>query len=65
MNQSHLKCQGKMVVQHTTRKVIHPNLPQWCNYLSLYMKLKPIGSFFPIEIDKYIFGLDEHKKIMG
>ncbi|QCE03845.1 putative transposase [Vigna unguiculata] len=59
------KCQGKMIVQHIPRKVIHPNLPQWCNYLSSYMKLKPTESLSPIEIEKDIFGLDEHKEIIN
>ncbi|QCE15197.1 sentrin-specific protease 1 [Vigna unguiculata] len=59
------KCQGKMTVQHIPRKVIHPNLPQWCNYLSSYMKLKPTESLSPIEIEKDIFGFDEHKEIIN
>ncbi|XP_027932185.1 uncharacterized protein LOC114187944 [Vigna unguiculata] len=56
------KCQGKMVIQHDPRKVIHPNLPQCCNYLPSYMKLKPTESLSPIEMEKAIFGLDEHKE---
>ncbi|QCE06717.1 sentrin-specific protease 2 [Vigna unguiculata] len=59
------KCQGKMIVQNIPRKVIHPNLPQWCNYLSSYMKLKPTESLSPIEIEKDIFGFDEHKEIIN
>ena len=26
------KCQGKMAIQHSACKVIHPNLFEWCNY---------------------------------
>jgi len=54
-----------MTIQHIPRKVIHPNLPQWCNYLSSYMKLKPTESISPIEIEKDIFGFDEHKEIIN
>ncbi|BAT95929.1 hypothetical protein VIGAN_08277400 [Vigna angularis var. angularis] len=59
------KCQGKMTIQHTPRKLFHPNLSEWCNCLSSYMKLKPSESLPPIQIDKNIFGLQNHKEIIN
>ncbi|KOM47375.1 hypothetical protein LR48_Vigan07g107900 [Vigna angularis] len=59
------KCQGKMPFQHTPRKLFHPNISEWCNCLSSYMKLKPSESLPPIQMDKNIFGLDNHKEIVN
>jgi len=54
-----------MIIQRTPHKVIHHNFSKWHNYLSSYMKLKPTKSLSPIEMEKDIFGLDEHKKIVN
>jgi len=54
-----------MIIQHTPCKVIHPNLPQWCNYLSSYMKLKPTESLSLVEMENDIFRLHEHKVILN
>ncbi|XP_029125961.1 uncharacterized protein LOC114915408 [Cajanus cajan] len=59
------KNRGKMVIQRTPRTIIRRNLPKWCNYLSLHLKLKSTESLPPIEMEKGIFGLDEHKEIVN
>ncbi|XP_014516924.1 uncharacterized protein LOC106774413 [Vigna radiata var. radiata] len=59
------KCQGKMIIQHTPCKQFHPNFPEWCNFLSSYLKLKPLESFFPMQMEKNLFGLDDHKEIVN
>ncbi|XP_022631898.1 uncharacterized protein LOC106778383 isoform X2 [Vigna radiata var. radiata] len=59
------KCQAKMTIQHTPHKLFHPNLSQWCNYLSSYMELKPSQTLRPIQMDKNIFGIDNYEEIVS